>query len=657
MATSIPPYNLGELIDATVHLIDNPQATVDDLLEIVKGPDFPTGGQILGHEGIRDACRTGRGSIKMRAVAEVEEGPRGERIVVTEMPYQVSVGAVAVKIKDLVDSKVLEGIRDVNDESAGGKTRLVIDLKRDAPGVIVLNNLFKRTPLQTNFPVNTVALVDGVPRTLNLLQALQAYLDHQRDVVTRRSQFRLEKARARAHIVEGLLRAIDMIDEIIALIRGSQDRAEARAGLMAERFEFSEVQANHILDMPLGRLTRLGREELSAELAELQQTIADLEEILRSEERLLTVIKDELFEIKGEFAVARRTELTHDPGALDIEDLIDDEELVVTLSSNGYVKTTSIDEFRTQGRGGRGVRGAQLRDGDFVDQLLTTTAHAYLLFFSNRGKVYRLKAHEIPMKDRTARGTAIINLLPLVPDERIQAIVDTRDYETHRFLLFATKGGQVKKTLMNAYDSSRRDGIIAIKLRQGDELVAVRTTSGNDDVVLTTRKGQGIRFSEDEVRPMGRDAGGVRGIRLRSGDEVVAGAVVRRTGEEAHLLVITSEGYGKRTAPDEFPSHHRGGQGVRAIRLNEKRGSVTAAFMVADDAQIFVISSTGVVIRQAVAQISTQGRDATGVRVMNVEGDAEVAAVAPVLLDDENGDSESEAVIESGGDLAGTADD
>ena len=455
MATNIPPHNLGEIIDATIHLIDHPEATPDDLMAFVKGPDFPTGGLILGRAGIQDAYRTGRGSIKMRAICTIEDGPRGPQIIATEIPYQASVESIAEKAADLVNARAIEGIREIRNERANRVNRLVFELKRDAVAQVVLNNLYKHTPLQSSFGVNMVALVDGVPRTLNLAQMLTAYVGHQVEVVTRRTKYRLRKATDRAHIVEGLIRALDMIDLIINLIRSSADKSAARDGLMAEPFSFSEIQAEHILDMTLARLTRLGRAQLDAELATLRETIAELEAILDDPGRLRQVIKDELGEVRAKHADARRAQVTFDPGDLDTLDLIEDEDLVVTMSKAGYIKTVSADAFRTQGRGGRGVAGAKLRDNDYVERTVHTTAHAFLLFFSSRGKVYRLKAHEIPMKERTARGTAIVNLLPLVPGETIQAIIDTRDYETSRFLVFVTRKGQVKKTRFTEYDSSR----------------------------------------------------------------------------------------------------------------------------------------------------------------------------------------------------------
>ena len=633
MATNIPPHNLGEAIDAVNHLIDHPDATPDDLMQFVTGPDFPTGGLILGRAGILDAYRTGRGSIRMRARAEVEERKNGTYIVVTELPYQASPAAILTKVAELAESKELAGIADANNESSGNDTKIVFKLKRDANANVVLNNLFKYTPLQTSFGVNMVALVDGVPRTLNLRDMLLAYIDHQVEVITRRSQFRLDKARDRAHIVEGLIKALDMIDAIITLIRASDDKPAARAGLMAEPFSFSEVQAEHILDMTLSRLTRLGRAELDAEMERLRATIAELESILGDRTTLMGVIQTEMGEIKAKFATPRKAEITFDPGDLNNLDLIDDEELVVTLSAKGYVKTVSADAFRTQSRGGRGVAGTKLRDDDYVTHIVTTTAHAYLLFFSTRGRVYRLRAHEIPMKERTARGTAIVNLLPLAPDEHVQAIIDTRDYESHRYLFFATKSGQVKKTKFTEYDSSLRAGIIAINLRDDDELVRVIPTNGGDDIFMVSKNGMAIRFSEDDVRAMGRAAAGVRGMKLKEGDAVVS---VDAVTDDSDLLIVTEAGYGKRTKVERFSRIGRGGQGVRGIKLTAKRGGVAAAFMVNLEDEIILISSGGVTIKTEVRGISSQGRDATGVRVMNLDEGHHVAAVAPVLSADES---------------------
>jgi DNA gyrase subunit A len=492
---------------------------------------------------------------------------------------------------------------------------------------VVLNNLYKHTPLQTNFPVNMVALVDGVPRTLNLAQAVAHYATHQIEVITRRSEFRLKKARDRAHIVEGLLKAIDMLDAVIAAIRASDDRPAARTTLMAAPFSFTEVQAEHILEMTLGRLTRLGRTNLEEEMKELRLTIAELESILGDPARLRGVIATELGEIRSKYANDRRTVVTHDPGELGVEDLISDEEIVVTMTRAGYIKAVPAGSFRTQGRGGRGVQGARLKEEDLVDDVVHTTTLAYLLLFSNRGRVYRLRAHEVPMKERTARGTAVVNLLPLAPSETIQAIVATRDFDSGGFLLFATKMGQVKKTAFSEYDKSRREGFIAIALRDGDELVRVVATSGDDDVVMVSHNGSGIRFSETDVRPMGRDAAGVRGMRLRAGDEVVSCDVVRPDND---ILIVTDAGFGKRTKTDHFGRQGRGGQGVRAIKLTARRGRVVAAFMAGLDDEILLISTGGIVIRTAVREIAAQGRDATGVRLMSLEEGHHVAAVAAV---------------------------
>jgi DNA gyrase subunit A len=632
MATNIPPHNLGEAIDAVSHLIENPDATPDDLMAFVTGPDFPTGGLILGRAGILDAYRTGRGSIKMRAKAEIEERKNGTFIVVTELPYQASPNAILTKVAELAESKELDGIADANNESSGNDTKIVFKLKRDANANVVLNNLYKYTPLQTSFGVNMVALVDGVPRTLNLAQMLSAYIDHQVEVITRRSQFRLDKAQARAHIVEGLIKALDMIDEIIATIRASDDKPAARVALMAEPFEFSEVQAEHILDMTLSRLTRLGRSELDNEMEKLRATIAELQSILGDRGKLMEVIKTEMAEVRAKFATPRKAEITFDPGDLNNLDLIDDEELVVTLSAKGYVKTVSADAFRTQSRGGRGIAGTKLRDDDYVTHIVTTTAHAYLLFFSNRGRVYRLRAHEIPMKERTARGTAIVNLLPLAPGEHIQAIIDTRDYESHRYLFFATKRGQVKKTKFTEYDSSLRAGLIAINLREDDELVRVIPTNGGGDIFMVSKNGMAIRFSEDDVRSMGRAAAGVRGMKLKEGDAVVS---VDGVTDDSDLLIVTESGYGKRTKVERFSRIGRGGQGVRGIKLTAKRGGVAASFMVNLDDEIIMISSGGVTNKIEVRGISSQGRDATGVRVMNLDDGQYVAAVAPVLSTDD----------------------
>jgi len=651
MATSIPPHNLGEVCDATLHLIENPESTVEDLMQFVKAPDFPTGGLILGARGIHDAYTTGRGSIRMRAVAEIDESKTGTPwIVVTEIPYQTSVEVIEEKAAAMVNNGKLDGIRKIRNESAKGKTRLVFELRRDAVPKVVLNNLFKYTPLQTTFSVNMVALDDGVPLTMNLLQVLQAYVAHQVEVITRRSQFRLDKAQARAHILQGLLRAIDMIDEIIALIRASENRGAAREALQAAPFDFSEVQATHILDLPLGRLTRLGRIDLQTELDALAETIAELEEILRNPVRLREVISTELTEVRDGYANDRRTALTIDPGEFDIEDLIDDEELIFTLTDGGYVKTTPADEFRTQSRGGRGVKGAQLKEGDLVEVMLHTTAHAYMLFFTNLGRVFQLRAHEIPVQSRTARGTAIVNLLQLDPEETVMAVVDTRDYETMRYLLFATQEGVVKKTAFSAYGNIRQNGLRAIKMREDDQLVRVIPINGEIDVCLVTKNGRVMRFHPDEVREMGRVASGVRGVKLKEGDKVVSCAVAR---DDHQLLLVSSQGFGKRTPFDSFNTKHRGGQGVTGMKMRGGSGEIVRGLSVLPDDEAMLIAKSGVIIRMAVGDISVQGPHASGVRVMSVPDDDRVNAVTLVRepeTDDDTDDTEA-------ADGTGTADD
>ena len=632
MATNIPPHNLGEVIDATIHLIDHPEATADDLMQFVKGPDFPTGGSILGRAGIIDAYRTGRGSIKMRATAGIEETKRGGfEIVVTELPYQTSCSAIAGRIQELVDAGDLDGISDVNDGSSGGKTHLVISLKRDANANVVLNNLFKLTQLQTSFGVNMVALVDGVPRTLNLASALHGYVNHQVEVITRRTTYRLRVANERAHKVEGRIKALNVIDAIIALIRASDDTAAARDGLMAAPFDFSEIQSQDILEMQLRQLTRLSRIDLERELAELHERIIELQSILDDPEKLRGVIKTEMLAIREEFATPRRCAITLDTGEMSIEDLVDDSELVIVMTEAQYVKAVSAGSFKTQGRGGRGVSGAKLKADDLVRHVIFTTAHAFLLFFSNRGKVYRLRAMDIPERERTAKGMPIVNLLPLQVGETIQAIIDTRDFASERYLFFATKKGTVKKTAFNEYDSSRRDGLIAINLRDGDELVRVIETSGSDDIFMVGRSGMTIRFSESEVRPMGRSAGGVRGMKMKPGDELVSVDVAR---DDTAILMITESGYGKRTQLERFNRQGRGGQGVIGIKLTGRKGRVVAAFMVGLEDDIVAVSSGGVTIRMNVRDISSQGRGATGVRVMSLDDGQTVASVAPILVSD-----------------------
>ena len=628
MATNIPPHNLGEVIDAVNHLLENPEASNEDLMEFVKGPDFPTRGRIMGFQGIRDAYSTGQGTIKVRAAAEIVEGGSNARIVVTEIPYQTSAEVIEEKVADLVNRRVIDGIRQIHNESAKGQTKLVFELKKDAPALVVLNNLYKYSPLQTNFPVNMVALADGVPRTMTLRDCLAAYADHQQEVVRRRTEYRLDEARRREHILEGLVRAVDMIDEIIATIRASENRGAAREALMSGQFEFSEIQANHILDMPLGRLTQLGQQELNDELAEKRALITELEAILADDATLRAVIREELLDIRESYATERRTQVMADEGEIDIEALIDDEDLMFSLSSAGYVKTVAPDEFKTQGRGGKGVIGANLKDGDYIATLIHTTAHAYLMFFTNTGRVYRIKAHEVPRTSRTARGMAIVNLLHLAPEESVSAVIDTRDYETMRYLLFVTSRGVVKRTRFLEYDKTRTKGLIAINLREGDELVRVLPTRGNDDICLVSASGRLMRFSESEVRSMGRTAAGVRGMKLL-GEDIVVAATAVQSGEE--MFLATDQGFGKRVFLDQFRSKHRGGQGVIAMKLPDQRGSVVAARVVAPDDEVFAVASNGVTIRMPVASVSVQGAHASGVRIMTLSDEQTMAAIAPVL--------------------------
>ncbi|MGC6396795.1 MAG: DNA gyrase subunit A [Ilumatobacteraceae bacterium] len=630
MATNIPPHNLGEVIDATVHLIDNPDATSDDLMEFVKGPDFPTGGSILGRAGIIDAYRTGRGSVKMRATATIDEGKSGRmEIIVTELPYQTSCSAIAARITELVDNGDIEGIADINDGSSGGETSLVITLKRDANANVVLNNLFKLTQLQTSFSINMVALVDGVPRTLNLRDAIDGYVRHQIEVITRRSNFRLEKAKRREHILDGRIKALNVIDEIIALIRGSEDAQAAKASLMEKPYEFSEAQAVDILDMQLRQLTRLSRIDIESELESIRENIKELESILADDKKLRGVIKDELGSVRDDFAADRVCAITYDEGEMSIEDLVEDKELVVVMTEAQYVKAVSASSFKTQGRGGRGVSGGKLKQDDIIRHVIFTTAHAHLLFFSNRGRVYRLRALDIPERERTAKGMPIVNLLPLQADEFIQAIIDTRDFAGERFLFFATRKGTVKKTVFDAYNSSRRDGLIAINLNDDDELVKVIETSGTDDIFMVAKSGMTIRFNEGDVRAMGRSAAGVRGMKLKTGDDAVVSCDVAR--DDTAILLMTEAGFGKRTQLDKFNTQGRGGQGVRGIKLTGKKGVVAAAFMVGIEDEIVAVSSGGVTIRMEVREISSQGRDATGVRIMNLDDGQTVASVAPII--------------------------
>jgi DNA gyrase subunit A len=630
MATNIPPHNLGEVIDGAVAAIDKPDITVRELMRHIKGPDFPTGGIIMGRDGIKDYFETGRGSVRVRARVTVEEDSRGrQKLVVTEVPYQVNPSRVAEKIEELRLSKRVPEIARVRNESSGRSgMRLVVELSRNANPQIVLNRLYKHTQLQESFGVIALALVDAVPRTLNLAEAIQHYIAHQVEVVTRRTRYELHKAEERDHIVEGLLVALANLDAVIKIIRGSADSDEARTKLMRQ-FKLSEIQANHILDMPLRRLTRLEREKLEEEHRELQETIKRLTALLKDPGKIRGVIKEELLEIKKRYADGRRTELRADEGEIDIQDLVARQDVVITVSRAGYVKRLPIETYRRQGRGGRGVRGATLKEEDVIAHVFTTTTHHWLLFFTNTGKVYRVKVHEVPEGSRTARGVYASNLpgISLSGEEKVAAVIALEDYDDANFLLFATKKGLVKKTALKEYDSPRT-GLAAINLRRGDELIGARLTGGKDHIILVSRRGKGVRFEEKLVRPMGRQATGVMGMRVGSKDEVIAMAL---TSEGEDLVTITETGFGKRTSLGEYRPKGRGIMGVTAHDLTSKTGALAGAFVGSGDMDVFVISSSGIVIRVSGSQIRKISRSSQGVRVMKLDGRQRVAAVAPVI--------------------------
>jgi DNA gyrase subunit A len=637
MATNIPPHNLGEAIDAVVAYIDDPDIDVKGLMRNIKGPDFPTGGIIVGRGGIREAYETGRGRVVIRGRAHVEPLRQGkEAIIVTEMPYQVAKGdgrddgsGLMKKIAEQHDKGRLKEISDLRDESDRSGIRLVIELKRDANPKVVLNKLYKHTQLQTTFGVNMVALVDGVPRTLGLLPMVRNYVDHQRDVIVRRTKYELREKEARLHILEGLLVAIANIDEVIELIRGSRDPDTAREGLM-ERFELSRIQAQAILDLRLQRLTALQTNEIKQEHADVVERIKELREILGDEARVMGLIKEELLEIKERYGDERRTEITHSEDEIDVEDLIADQQMVIAITHSGYIKSLPLATYRQQKRGGVGVMGMEMKDDDYIEHLFVCSTHDYLLFFTNRGKVYRQKVYELPEASRTAKGRALVNLLPLREGERVQAVQATRDYSEGEYLVFATRQGQIKKTEFGAYNTPiKADGIIAIKIRDDDELVAVRRTSGQDDIIMVSRSGQAARFNEDQVRPMGRDTAGVKGMNVDRGDNrVLAMDVVR---PDTELLVITDGGYGKRTAIEEYPVKGRGTMGVKTIGLTERKGALAGALIVREHHDLVFISQNGMVQRTAVKGISKHGRPAQGVRVMNLREDDRVSAVALVM--------------------------
>ena len=626
MATNIPPHNLGETIEATCMLIDNPEATTEELMTVMPGPDFPTGAVIMGTDGIREAYETGRGSITVRAKAHVETTKTGRsRLVFTEMPYQVNKGNLQEKIAQLVNDKRIEGISDLRDESNQKGIRLVIELKKDVIPQVVLNNLYKFTQLQTTFGVINLALVNGVPKCLTLREMLQHYIDHQVDVVTRRTRFDLKKAQARAHILEGYLLALDNIDEVIHIIRSSRTDAEASQRLI-ERFGFTPEQTQAILEMRLRRLTGLSRDQIEEELAGLRRAIAYYEDLLANPVKILGVIKDEMREISRKFSDKRRTEISAEGTKdLTVEDLIADEDMVITVTHAGYVKRTPVDTYRSQKRGGKGVQGVNLKDEDFVEDLFVASTHDYVLFFSNKGKVYRLKVHELPIGQRTARGTAMVNLVPFAEGEHATAVITCRNFPDDEYLMFATVNGTVKKTAMSAYDRTRRDGIIAINLREGDELVNVRRVREGDKVVLVSTDGKAIMFPESEVRPMGRDTSGVRGITLK-GDAKMLGMEI--TNGNGDLFVITEKGYGKRTPVSDYPEHKRGGQGVFTITMTEKKGNLVACRIVGPQHELMIMTNEGVVIRVKAKDISRLGRSTQGVRVMNLDDSDAVSAVA-----------------------------
>ena len=647
MATNMPPHHLGETVDAVIAMIDDPEINVDGLMKHVKGPDFPTGAIVVGRSGIRDAYRTGRGRIVMRARAHIEELRGGKSaIVVTELPYGVKKGGdtgVIRKIADLVQDKVLTEISDLADHSDRTGMRIQIELKRDAVPQVALNKLFKHTPLQSTFGYNAVALVDGVPRTLSLLELVTHYLDFQREVVTRRSKDELRKAEARAHVLEGYLIALDSIDAIVALIRAAADREEAETQLI-EQFSLSETQANAILEMRLSRLTGLARKEVEDEHRDLTERIAELRALLGDPAKIDAVIREELLEIMGIYGRNddRRTEIVAAVEELELEDLIAEEDMVIAITRSGYIKRLPVTTYREQRRGGIGVMGMELKEDDYIEHLFVASTHDYILFFTNVGKVYRLKVHELPLGSRQSKGRAIVNLLPFRQDEQVRAVIQTRSFEEARYLVFATKNGVVKKTELAAYNTPlKADGIIAIKMRDGDELVGVRHSSGSDDLLMVSKKGQAIRFHETDARPMGRDTSGVAGMKLRSGDEVIS---INIAEDDSDLLVVTENGFGKRTRVSEYPVKGRGGMGVKTVQLTEARGYLVGARVVRDGYQVMLISTGGTVIKIPVEDVKRLGRATQGVIVMRLRGDDEtVSALAPVVeAENANGD-ETEA--------------
>ena len=639
MATNIPPHNLVEVIDGVNAVIDNPEMTIDELNKIIKGPDFPTAGTIIGREGIKEAYRTGRGRIIVRAKAVIEQLNSGkQRIVVTDLPYQVNKARLIEKIAELVKDKKIDGISYINDESDRNEAvRIVIDLKKDANANVVLNQLYKNTQLQDTFSVNMLALVqtdDGKyePRILNLRQMIDYYIKHQKEVITRRTRYELDKAQARAHILEGLLKAIDHIDEVISIIRASKTEPLAKEALI-ERFSFSEKQAQAIVDMRLGRLTGLEREKLEAEYKELIEKINYYLKVLSDERMVLDIIKNELTEIKNKYGDERRTQISVEEDEIDIEDLIKEEESVITLTHFGYIKRQPVDTYKSQKRGGKGVAGLSTREEDFVENLFTTSTHNYLLFFTNKGKVYRLKAYQIPEAGRQAKGTAIVNLLELSPEEKVTTVIPIEKYSEGMYLIMATKNGVVKKTDIMEYDNIRKGGITGIVLRDNDELIGVRLTDGTKDIILVTREGMAIRFSEEDVRPLGRVSQGVRGIKLEENDYVVGmGASI----EDTTLLIVTENGFGKRTELDEYKVQARGGKGVITYKITEKTGKVAAMKLVSENDDVIIISDDGTIIRINASEISILGRATQGVTLMRLSEGSKVVGTARVIREEED---------------------
>ena len=632
MATSIPPHNLGEVIDATVHLIDNEECSVDDLMKFVKGPDFPTSAIIMGKENIAEAYRTGRGKVKVRARAVIEELPKGkQQIVVTEIPYQVNKAKLVERIAELVKDKKVEGISDLRDESNRNGMRIVIELKRDVNANIVLNNLYKHSQMEETFSVIMLALVNGQPKVLNLKQILYHYVQQQKDVVTRRTKFELNKAEARAHILEGLRIALDNIDAVISLIRASKTTQEAKSGLM-EKFGLTDIQAQAILDMRLQRLTGLERDKIEAEYEELIKKINRLKEILANERLLLNVIKEEMLIIKENYADERRTEIRHAEGEIDMRDLIEDEEIAITLTHFGYIKRLPADTYKSQKRGGRGISALTTREEDFVKHLVSTTTHSKLLFFTNKGRVFRLNAYEIPEGKRQAKGTAIVNLLQLGPNEKIATLLAIDEKDDNKYLLLATKNGIVKKTDREEFKNINKAGLIAIGLREDDELIGVKVTDGNKDVLLVTKEGMSIRFDENDIRPMGRSAMGVKGITLSNDDKVVSMSLCE---EGTDVLVVSENGFGKRTDINEYRTQIRAGKGIKTYNIAEKTGKLVGAEMVNEDDEMMIINSDGVLIRLRVNEISLFGRVTSGVKLMKTDDEVNVVSISKIKMEEE----------------------